>query len=513
MKKKSQENDNELSEQKKMDSLIAELAGTSSNKNDKDLKESLKDKTQANQKSENIKLSAVDENSNTENKDIISETESDDFSYLDDDEIEFFDTNKDDEINKKDAIDTPLRNKKFETKTIKKKQTFSKKALSIKKIILLSLLLIIFFSIWFIYKHKNENNSLPISKYQSPDKQPVYTNKPLPAEIINKSESSEIKRADSNRLEIDNNLKKIELLIDKLKKTKNELDILIQFYNDGIKNVELNINKEKKEKNITTFKDAIKNMRIKLDLETIQRRLFYIYKLEKPLNQLNYDIEELIFLNRKIKIAMQIIPIINKTEIVKINNDIKTVLLKHISITDTLFPDNISTNNLESLENIWAKLPKYIKKKTNQAIWEEICNGKFNNLNKITELSIDAAECLSLWDGKDLYLNKISMLTPQTTKKLIAWKGEWLCLNALKDLSSDTAKYLFKWKGKHISLNNITEISDKEAEYIYNWNGKQLEMINLNKFSPKAAQYLTKWINSGGTLYINDRYQKKYSKK
>ncbi|WDN90411.1 hypothetical protein BuS5_03382 [Desulfosarcina sp. BuS5] len=525
---------NNLSEQEKMDALVAELAGESNDPAKNDLKNNNNnDDENKSEPIENIKNNKFEETSQnadsadsniknlSEQENFSNKNEPDDFNSLDDDEIEHFDA----------AISTKISDKKITKKTenvdlnistekenTAKKPTINKlkKQIRIKKyiklLISLFLLLILFSSVFLIYKYKTGKNHSLISEHQSSNNQ-YKNNKPLTTTKIKEPEFEEKKITQS---QLEDLLKKIDIIIDELQSTKNELDNIIRYYKDGIKNVELAITKEIKKKNIHTFKDAIKNMRIKLGIETIQRRLFYFNKLEKPFNQLNYDIEELIFLKRKIKIAIQIMPLINETEIANFQKDIETALIKHISVTDKLFVDNNSTNKLESFESIWAALPFYektkdsIKKKnnlTNIEIWEELSNGNFDNVNKLTKLSIASAECLSKWKGKDLYLNNITTLTPQITKKLIEWKGEWLCLNGLSTLSPETAKYLFKWDGKRISLNAIKQLSPKEAEYISGWQGNHLEMINLNSFSPTTAQYLTKWLEAGGKIYINDKYR------
>ena len=526
MENESQKNNNNRSKQEKMDDLIAELSGESDDPVNKDLNNDDDNKSEP---PDNIKITEfedIDQKSNSadSDNDNLSEQEndknksaSDDFNSLDDDEIESFDANVSAEIPDKNLTKTDENNNlniSVEKKNAEKKPKNNrlKRQIPIKKylksLISLFLLLILFFSVWLIYKNKTEKNCSLTSEHQYINTRQAKKNKPLTTDKINEPEFEEKNITQSQLADL---LKKIDIIIDELKATKIELDNIISYYKDGIKNVELTITEEIKKKNIYTFKDAIKNMKIKLGIETIQRRLFYFNKLEKPFNQLNYDIEELIFLKRKIKIAIQIIPLINETEIENFKKNIKNVLIKHISVADKLFVDNNSTNKLESFESIWAALPSYTKIKktnlTNIEIWKELSNGIFDNVNKLTKLSIASAECLSKWKGKDLYLNNITTLTPKITKKIVEWKGDWLCLNGLSALSPDTAKHLFKWNGKRISLNAIKKLSEKEAEYISDWQGKHLEMINLNNFSPSTAKHLTKWLEAGGTIYINDKYR------
>jgi hypothetical protein len=527
MENESQNND--LSEQEKMDALVAELAGESSDPVESDLNDNANDKNKS-EPAENIKNNKFEESDQSsdsadpdiddlsEQEKVSNKNEPDDFNSLDDYEIECFDADisaeitdkkiakKDENINLNISLEKENTEKRSSINKLKKQIPVKK---YIKRFTYLFLLLILFFSVLLIYKYKTEKKYSLTYEHQSSNNQHTKKNKPLTTDKIKEPDFEE---KNINQYQLSDLLEKIDIIIDELQSTKNELDSIIRYYKDGIKNVESTITEEIKKKNINTFKDAIENMKIKLGIETIQRRLFYINKLEKPFNQLNYDIEELIFLKRKIKIAIQIIPLINETELAKFQKDIENTLIKYISVSDKLFVDNNSTNKLESFESIWAALPLYTKIKeskkkiTDIEIWQELSSGNFNNVNKLTKLSIASAECLSKWKGKDLFLNNITTLTPQITKKIIEWKGEWLCLNGLSAISPEIAKYLFKWDGKRISLNGIKQLSAKEAKYISGWQGNHLEMINLNNFSPTTAKYLTKWLEAGGTIYINDKY-------
>ena len=520
-----------LSKQKKIDTIIVKNYDESNIPVNNDLKNNDDNKSKSADNIKNNNSKNIDQKNNSTENDINkvlekekNNNESDDFCSLDDDELEFFDSIKSTEIqdkkitkiDKNDNLNTHTENKnagkKVKINKIKQQITLKK---NIKLLIFLFLLLILFFSTWFIYKYKTEKNNSLIYEHQSTNNQNIKKNKPL---TVSKIKEPEFKEKKIIKPDLADTLEKLELLINELKETKNMLDTLSESYKNRIKNVEIQINEEKEKENINTFKKAIKNIKIKLGLKTIQRRIFYINQLEKPYNQLIYDIEELIFLKRKAKIAIQIIPIINQTEIEKFKKNIITVLIKHISVTDKLFIDNNNTaNKIESLESIWTSLPYYKKKKeskkknnlSNLEIWKELSNENFSNINKLTKLSLASAEFLSKWKGKDLYLNKITTLPPEIAQRLLKWKGEWLCLNGLNILSPDTAKYIFMWKGKHISLNSIKKISDKEAEYISTWHGNQLEMINLTNFSPKAAEYLNIWLASGGIFYNNDIYNNK----
>jgi hypothetical protein len=561
------QNTENLSEQEKMDSLIAELAGDADTSNDdsgiSEDKDSLKtepvqdihqDKDKKEKETENLSEQEKMDSLVEELAGDADTSNDDDFYSLDDDEIESF--NYDNCNEKQNSVKIDVKNNnienipqnknrkeienlsKQENKNNKTEENDDKLTVSIKKdniekksnysinnkkqilfkkyiksLVVLFLLLLIFSSIWLVYKYKSEKNYSLIHEQQLPITNTVKQHEPPPEKIKEPFfEEPVFEEKNINPSQLDIFIENLDIIIDKLKATQNDIEVFLRYYNDGIKNLEETIIKEIKRKNIKTFQDAIKNIKIKIGIETIQRRLFYIDKFQKPFNQLNCDIEELIFLKRKIKIAINIIPLVSEQEIENFEKSIKTILLKHISVTDKLFTDNTSINKLESLESIWSALPcstekKTEKKITSSEIWKELSDGNFTNINNLTRLSPAAAECLSKWKGKDLYLNNITKLTPQITKKIIKWKGDWLCLNGLSAISPEVAKILFSWDGKRISLNGIKKISEKEAEYISRWNGEELEIINLKYFSPAAAEYLTKWLKRGGKIYIDDKYK------
>ena len=310
-------------------------------------------------------------------------------------------------------------------------------------------------------------------------------------------------------------MKKNDRLREKLELKQKEITDLIQHYKNGIINVEAEILKEKQEKHITSYSQAIKNKKIELDLYTIQRRKAYIKKLKQPRQQLQYAIEELLFTKREALIDSQMIDLSNDINMKKIVNQIDSII-KNYENMDKDFSIDKKNLDFQQISLIWKAINLneinsrnrgVISSKSNNLIWQKICGGNFGMVNKLTELSPEAALCLSKWKGKDLYLGGLNSLSAITAKNIVSWKGEWLCLNGLRTLSPEAAKYLSQWEGKRLSLNGISELSGDTAKQLSNWHGKHLELLGINKISPQVADFLTQWLRNGGNIYINKKFR------
>ena len=301
-----------------------------------------------------------------------------------------------------------------------------------------------------------------------------------------------------------------ELLI----KYQNIVD-LKKHYQNGILEVENNILMEMLKVKTTSFDKAVKNKKIGLDLRIIQRRQSYIQKLDQPLKQLHMAIEELLYIKRLTKIDMLSGCIFGDVDQEKLIDRIDSAIKKHISKTDGL---SIETNGVisKSLEMIWKKIvekEKILKEqktyfslenKTNQKIWQEICNGNFQRKNELTRLSPEAAKCLAKYSNKDLYLGGLTRLSPEAAKNLSAWQGKWLLLNGIAELSPEAAKNLSAWQGDRLSLNGLKILEDETAIYLLQWRGLQLELSGLRR--------LANWEKSGGRLYLPERYKRRLDK-
>jgi chemotaxis protein histidine kinase CheA len=324
------------------------------------------------------------------------------------------------------------------------------------------------------------------------------------------------------KLEEITNLRK-ELLI-----KEKEISDLIKNYKEGISEIENEILRVKQNYKIMSFSEAIKNKKIEFGMMTIKRRLEYIEKIDPPYKWLNYGIEELLYLKHKIEIDAQISSVISGIDMDKMIQEIDIVLRSYRTGIEKL---EINGKNVEliPLEIIWKSIidkekftagnyektdrtvginkPIHTNEENyNQMIWEEICNGDFKRKNEMTELSTQAAKCLSKWKHPDLFLNGISELPPEGAKYLLKWKGNWIGLNGVKELSPESAKHLFQWQGNWISLNGLSKISSGILNHLPQWQGKQLELMGLKYKGSKSEQAglrsLAKWEKSGGKLYI-----------
>jgi len=333
--------------------------------------------------------------------------------------------------------------------------------------------------------------------------------------------------------------------LEEITKLRNELLIkegeiadLIMNYKNGISEMEDQILGVKQNNQINSFSVAIKNKEIEFGMMTIQRRLAYIDKIEPPYEWLNQGIEELLYLKRKIEIDARISSVISGIDMDKMIQEVNIVIQSYRNGIEKLKID-MKNVDLMSLEMIWKRIidkekftaenntktdePLGINKSAlrneetnNRIIWEEISSGNFKRKNEMTNLSTEAAKCLSKWKHADLFLNGLSELPPEVARYLLKWQGNWICLNGVKKLSPETAKYLFQWHGNWISLNGISEISSGLLRYLPQWQGKQLELMGLKYKESKSERVelkaLAKWEKSGGKLYIPVQIRKVINK-
>ena len=349
---------------------------------------------------------------------------------------------------------------------------------------------------FFIYEKKHKTPSEP-----PPSKQ-IDTHKP-PA-VIEKAKPAPLRP-------IDDRLSKITELRNKLLIKQKDITALKEHYQNGIDKVENDLIRTIRQKNVTSYKLAINDQRIRLGLGTIQRRRAYIQQLNKPYKRLYEISEELLYLKRRTEIDIKMVGIIQGMDMDKLIERIDTAIPEYLAKTSKL-SINIKSSKLIPLENIWKEIrnakknPKRKKEllsqenQKNREISQEICNGNFDRKYELTELSPEAAECLSKWKGKDLFLTGLTSLSPKAAKKLSQWHGEWLSLNGLSKLSPEAAKYLSQWQGKWFSLNGLTELSPEVSKYLSQWNGNQIEMVSL--------KHMAEWEKSGGRLFIPKKFRK-----
>ncbi len=309
-----------------------------------------------------------------------------------------------------------------------------------------------------------------------------------------------------------------------LKKQK-EIHDLQQLYRDRINEMEIEILQEKRNAHADSFEKAIKVKRIEFGLRTIHRRNSYIDNLNIPANQLHLAGEDLLYIQRLAAIEMEMAHVIKGIDLVNLEKQIDLMIQKHADGLNRLAmePVAVATPDLKAIwekqfpEKKTAAAKKNMKKAENKSevqarinaqVLLEIRKGDLSRKHELTSISSETAIHLSKWPGKDLVLKGVSELTPSTAKILASWKGNWLCLNALREISPKTAKYLSQWQGKRLSLNGLATLSKQAARELSDWKGTELEMIGLSKASPATLKYLNKWEDSGGKIYMANKFQK-----
>jgi hypothetical protein len=533
-----------LSEQDRMEQIIAELSNNideinhNSNKNDPaDPEPVLEKPDKADEAVSDLSTDAGLTDADTissysKNQD--DNNDSDDFCVLDDEEIEEFDVNSLCESNDENETQGKLDSSNAETirimplpvidddveeneddidsynkdSALKDDRSQTNKQVAGKTAVVVSVVFIVaFISGWFINDMKIMRNLY----MEAPDNyhvENIYQTLPAsdnshPGDDILKKSLEEIDRIRNASIE-------------KQKKIAN----LITYYENSIHGIEVELINEKHEKNITFFQQAITNKKIELGLRTIQRRRFYIENLKRPYEQLLLGIEELFYIKRKTEIDIRMIPFSTGIDIRELAKNIHAIIQKHIITMNNFKIDTEQIQNVQfnQLEAIWEGLSSIkpvqrdnniVTQYDNETIWKEICNGNFSRINLLTDLSSDAAACLSKWKGKDLYLNGLSTIQPDVVKHLASWKGEWICLNGLSELSPEIAKLLSKWKGKRLSFNGLKELSGHSAGYLSKWKGNQIELVGIEKLPADTSKYLLKWSKSGGTLYMDNKLLKR----
>jgi hypothetical protein len=305
------------------------------------------------------------------------------------------------------------------------------------------------------------------------------------------------------------------LLRGELQSKKEEIYQLKQYYRNGISDLTAQINRELQESNITTYTEALKNRRIELNLRTIQRRRFYIQRLQEPIRWIKQGREELLYLIRKAEFDLNLIDIASGIDMARHMRHIDAAIQKYRPSADKLAVLREHANPTP-LETIWDQQIKGQIKSNDQSltygldleITEEICSGNYERTAELTSISAVTARCLSQKPGSDLFLNGLTALSPTAAEHLIQWRGSWMCINGIKKLSPAAAQHLFKWKGNWISLNGLTEFAPELATYLMEWEGNQLELMglgdNIKNVDPKTLKYLALWQAMGGKLFVAD---------
>jgi hypothetical protein len=314
-------------------------------------------------------------------------------------------------------------------------------------------------------------------------------------------------------------IEEITALRDSLLLKQKEVVRLKKQYRDGIEEMEKEIADELHKGKITTFLQALEDSSIIFTLKTIQRRQAYVQQLERPSRWIQQACEELLYLKRRTMMDIEVSEIAGGIDLNRNLGLIDAAVRKYEPTADKLTL-GMKEAQLEPLESIWKRVQNKSQRyasvraqSKNQVITAQICTGNFSRLSELSEISAQAASCITEMRGSDLFLNSLTEISPAAARQLFRWKGTWICLNGVRALSARTAHYLFQWDGNWISLNGLTEFPAEIGDELLQWDGQQLELMGLQYLedSPSriALESLARWENAGGKLFVPEAVRKK----
>jgi hypothetical protein len=291
------------------------------------------------------------------------------------------------------------------------------------------------------------------------------------------------------------------LLFDK----RDEILRLQRHYDYGIRELEEEAVRLIKESGCGTLAAALKHPPLELLLQGIQRRQAYRDALGQPLRRLESGAEELLFLQRRAYIDLQVLDVAQGLDLQAQHQAIRSALRVHEPTVESLSIRAAGAS--ASQELLWRRLAEQARQTTfnaedriNQSIVAEACAGNLGRLAELTTLSLKGAGCLAESGTQELFLNRVNQLSPLAAQKLAEWPGRWLGLNGLKRLPPETARELFAWPGEWISLNGLSEMAPEAGRYLAGWRGRQVELMGLRRLS--ALDALLEWEASGGKLFV-----------
>lgn len=291
------------------------------------------------------------------------------------------------------------------------------------------------------------------------------------------------------------------LLFDK----RDEILRLQRHYDYGIRELEEEAVRLIKESGCGTLAAALKHPPLELLLQGIQRRQAYRDALGQPLRRLESGAEELLFLQRRAYIDLQVLDVAQGLDLQAQHQAIRSALRAHEPTVESLSIRAAGASAPQEL--LWRRLAEQARQTTftaedrvNQSIVAEACAGNLGRLAELTTLSLKGAGCLAESGTQELFLNRVNQLSPLAAQKLAEWPGRWLGLNGLKRLPPETARELFAWPGEWISLNGLSEMAPEAGRFLAGWRGRQVELMGLRRLS--ALDALLEWEASGGKLFV-----------
>jgi hypothetical protein len=301
---------------------------------------------------------------------------------------------------------------------------------------------------------------------------------------------------------------------------------LKRYFQDGIEDVRSQVAVRIQNSGIRSYRQAIADQRIELDLRTIQRRLAAIDELSRPIDWLAHAAEAVDYGIRKTRIDLSMAPYTAGVDLNRLYRELAGVTQQY-ALTDKRLLIDGQTVEARPLKVIWQEVTSPVKKvawvqgngsgvrgtfvnwagsAANRRIWKELCRGDFSHAADLSMLSSEAAACLASDQVRDLFLAGLRELPGAAARNLVKWPGKWLVLNGLTSISPAAARQLSRWRGKRLSLNGLVELSPQAAASLAQWGGRDLEMVSLTvKNASKAGQVLgplKKWERGGRRLFV-----------
>jgi hypothetical protein len=141
----------------------------------------------------------------------------------------------------------------------------------------------------------------------------------------------------------------------------------------------------------------------------------------------------------------------------------------------------------------------------NKDIWQEIVEGDFDNIYKLTFLIPSVSYSLSQFQQNILNLNTLQSIDKDSTTALAQFNGKNLSLNGLQSINPETAFAFSQFKGQHLSLNGIQSIDKYSALALSQFQGKSLTLNGLQSIDKDSVLALNKFK---GKLEVSNEVQK-----
>ncbi len=311
-----------------------------------------------------------------------------------------------------------------------------------------------------------------------------------------------------------------EALVGKLE----EVLRLKRYFQDGVEDIRSQVAVRIQNSGVRSYRKAMQDRRIELDLRTIQRRLAAIDELSRPIGWLAYAAEAVDYGIRRTRIDMVMAPYTAGADLKRLYQELENLTTQYALRNERLLIDG-QTVEARPLTVLWQEINSPVKKASlvrgerlkgtfvnwagsaaDRRIWKEICRGDFSHASELTMISAEAAACLASDQVKDLFLSSLRELPGAAARNLVKWPGKWLVLNGITTISPAAARQLSRWRGTRLSLNGLVELSPQAAVSLASWGGRDLEMVNLSVKDGRTARQvlepLKKWEGRGRRLFV-----------